>query len=517
MDKEPADVGMGPPKALVVAFACAVVLVGALAPRALWQWGYTVTAKLWVCLAILWLIELMVYPRIGRSGRMGCAGGVLIGLFVRAGMAAAAAGADYGTDTFPRAFVRYYGQFWLGAGLQVLMATMLLWLLSDLVPAVRQLEEVRTAASRRRGRGDLLSELLAEARKGATEAKPVPTETPTATEEGSLEMPQPPVSEATPPASDEEPIAAEEAPAAEPASVEAPGPFAGAGSTDISDQDTSELEPVRPEGTTVTEPLAAQGISQELVRAAVLDAARRATGVDDLRYLAWPEPPSIIANPPSEADERTTAAAIRTAAGAAGALAEAGLLGSPDLVVLVFRSAGMVLVAAMEAIVAVRYMGPPALGSLVLQGRRIVAELQAPWPEISCAEDVRTSRLAEAAASCDALVSRAAETGQYLAWFQVGATEDLVVVSSSATDMATSAHASAALWHAASELGRQCVHASLRRVLICCQRGAVAAGTVRRADGGTLCLVRIAPGVQPGMAAAEIETLAALCENIADA
>lgn len=497
----------GPSRTLVVAFACAVLLVGALAPGALWQWGYTLTAGLLPCLAVLWLIELAVYPRLGRSGRMGCAGGVLAGLLLRAAMAAATAGWAHGPETFPRAFVRYYGEFWLGAGLQVLMAAMLLWLLSDLVPAVRHLEEVRTTTARRRGRGELLAELLAEARKGVAQGEPVALAPQAPAQEGAAKPDQPEAIEVVP-------VAAQaEAALAEPAAEETPDASAAAGPTSISDQDTSELEPVRPAAETATTIELVEGVSQEVVRAAVLDAARRVAGVEDLRYLAWSGLPAVIANPPSEADETATAAAATAAAGAARALSEAGLLGAPDLVVLVFRSAGMLLTAATEAIVAMRYAGTAALGSLVMQGRQVAAELQASWPEIPLVEDVQAAKPAEAPEGCEALFSRAVETGQSLGWYQVGTGEYLALVASGATDLATSAQAFTALWRAASELGRQCVHASLRRLLICCERGAVAAGTVKKADERTLHLVRIAPGVQPGMAAAELETLAALCET----
>lgn len=495
----------GPSRTLVVAFACAVLLVGALAPGALWQWGYTMTAGLLPCLAVLWLIELAVYPRLGRSGRMGGAGGVLAGLLLRAAMAATTAGWAHGSDAFSRAFVRYYGEFWLGAGLQVLMAAMLLWLLSDLMPAVRHLEEVTTPTPRRRGRRELLAELLAEARKGVAQGEQVALAPQAPAPEGTTKPDQPEATEVVPVA-----VQAEAALTERVAQV-APDASA-AGTTSISDQDTSELEPVRPEaeaGTTAQ----LVGVSQEVVRAAVLDAARRAAGVEDLRYLAWPGLPAVIANPPSEADETATAAAATAAAGAARALSEAGLLGAPDLLVLVFRSAGMLLTAATEAIVAMRYVGTAALGSLVMQGRQIAAQLQAPWPEIPLVEDVQTPKPTEAPEGCESLVSRAAETGQSLGWYQVGTGEYIALVASGATDLTTSAQAYTALWRAASELGRQCVHASLRRLLICCERGAVAAGTVRKADERTLHLVRIAPGVQPGMAAAELETLAALCET----
>lgn len=495
----------GPAKPLVVAFACAVLVVGVFAPAALWQWGYTLTARLWLCLVALWAIELVVYPRLGRSGRMGCTGGVTVGLLVRAGMAAATAGWAHRPDAFTSAFVRYYGEFWLGAVLQVLMAAMLLWLLSDLVPSVGQLEEAKPPPSRRRGRGELLAELLAEARKGVAEGEAVPIAPAVAAGEQTPEPPQAEAAQAPPAATEEE--------AAQPVAVEMPDVTAAVSEAAISDQDTSELAPV---STETPKPEAAElleGVPEEVVRAAVLDAAQRAAGVEDLRYLAWPHTPAVIANPPSEADEAATAAAVAAAAGAARALAEAGLLGAPELVALVFRSAGMLLAAATEAIVAVRYVGPQSLGGLVMQGRHVATELQAPWPEIPLTEDAQALRLTEASASCEALANRVAETGQSLGWYQIAAAEELAVVASGATDMPASARASVMLWRAASELGRQCVHATLRRLLICCERGAVTAGTIKRTDGPALYLVRIAPGVQPGMAAAELESLAALCES----
>ena len=490
---------------LVVAFACAVVVVGTLAPGALWQWGYTYKAGLWPCLVALWLIEVAAYPRAGRNERMGCAGSALVGLAVRAGMAALTAWWAHGADAFGQAFVRYYGEFWLGAGLQVLMAAMLLWLLSDLVPSVRQLEEAQTATSRRRGRGELLAELLAETRKGLAEVEATPIPTPAMAEKSGEAAPAEPAAAA--------PVeAAEKVPAALAAAAGLQA-SASLGQPDISDQDTSELEPVRSEAETRIAVEAVEAGGQEVVRAAVLDAARRAAGVEDLRYLSWPESFAVIANPPSEADEVATAAAVRTAAGAARALAEAGLLGAPELVVLVFRTAGMLVAPATEAAVAVRYVGTQALGSLVMQGRHLAADLQAPWPEVLLDEDAQMPQIAEVPPRCEALTSRVAATGQSLAWYQVGGAEELVVVASGATDMPASARALAILWRAASELGRQCVHASVRRLLMCCERGAAAAAAVRRADGGVLHLVRVAPGVQPGMAAAELEGLVTLCES----
>lgn len=495
----------GPGKPLVVAFACAVLVVGVFAPAALWQWGYTLTAKLWLCLAVLWIIELAVYPRVGRSERMGCAGAAMAGLLVRAGMAAATAGWAHRPDAFTRAFARYYGEFWIGAGLQVLMAAMLLWLLSDLVPSVRQLEETKPSPPRRRGRGELLAELLAEARKGVAEGEADLGAPAVAAEDQAPEPPQAEAGEAPPALAEEE--------AAQPAGAETSAVTAAASEATISDQDTSELAPVSAETQTPEAPELVEGVPEEVVRAAVLDAAQRAAGVADLRYLAWSQTPAVIANPPTEADEPATAAAVVAAAGAARALAEAGLLGVPQIAVLLFRSAGMLLAAATEAIVAVRYVGAQPLGSLVMQGRHLTTELQAPWPEIPLAEDAQALRLTEIPASCQALAKRAAETGQSLGWYQVAAAEELAVVASGATDMPASARASVMLWRAAAELGRQCVHATLRRLLICCERGAVTAGAVKRADGPTLYLVRIAPGVQPGMAAAELESLAALCES----
>jgi predicted regulator of Ras-like GTPase activity (Roadblock/LC7/MglB family) len=462
-------------------FAGAVIVIGLLGPGALWEWGYQYTLPFVVCLPVLWVIEFGLYSLVSRKGALGILPGLGLGLLGRGVMAAAAATWAAGAAGFIGAFVRYYAEFWLGGVLQIVMATMLLWLLADLVPAVQELADAEGGAPRRRNRRRLLDELLASEGRAARGAA--------VSEEEDEEEPE------------EEAEAAEEA---------APEPEVAA-----PEEPTLETGPVEEPTAPVVQTPVSYGPADEIMQMAVLEAARHASGVEELQALTGPSldfgdrpVPQVIGNPPREADALAVSSSCLRVAASVSVLSDAAMLGQPTVAALLPKAGGILLVPAQGALVCVRSPVSQPVGALVAQGRKLATALQAPWP---AGLDQETGAVSEAPPACEGLVAQVAQTGHTLRWHDLGSLGVVALVASAGADHVRAAAAAEALWRAAADLSRQCNHSTLRRLLICGERGAAAAAPVRIGDGGFL-LARLAPGAQPGLVMAELESLAAACQ-----
>ncbi len=492
----------GPSKIVLLLFALAVVIIGLLGPGALWAWGYDgCVLPLVVCLPVVWVIEFALYTLVSRRSALGILPGLGLGLAGRAAMAALAALWAQGPNAFAQGFLRYYGEFWLGALLQIAMATMLLWLLADLVPAVQELTATEASKLRRsrRRRRRLLDELL----EGESAAPSLEAEEEEDEEDEEDEAGEEEAAPAEPEVVAE--VAEEPAPEAEAAPVEEP--------VAVSEPEAVP-EPLPSEALSATpaESSIGYGATDEVMRMAVIEAARQASGVEDLRALAGPTPdfPQIIGNPPREADAVSVAALAFRAAAATAALTDAAMLGAPTMAALLPKAGGILLVAAQGAVVCVRSPVSQAVGLFVAQGRKTASALQAPWTG-PAGIDLDLSIVAEAAPACQALVTAVAPSGNALTWHDLGHLGVVALVASAGADHLRAAAAMEALWRVAADLSRQCNHSTLRRILLCGERGSAAAAPVRIGDGGFL-LARLAPGAQPGMVMAELESLVAACQ-----
>ncbi len=538
-------------RGLLLAFAAAAFVVGAVGSGVLWQSGYRGLVSPSVLLPVAWVFELVVYLIAhGRRSGQGPGAGLLVGLSARAAMAAATAllwaeGAPW-TD----AFLRYYGSSWVGVVLQISMAALLVWFIADLAPAVAQLEaESRSTRPAPEGeRGRLLDELIrpesqppppvarssedapgpaepAEAPEvldvvlddepeaepePAAEARGLPTlgarlheepeaQTAAADEEVAPEEPQVPeadedreidiVLEREPP-EDLEPVAPGPEPHfPEPASMDEP--------TGI-EQETSELEAV-----TDASP------QLEVVGWALSEAIRNAVGVEDARPLALLPGCGVlvVTNAPREVDEEAATRHCLTGATALTLLVRHGLLGEPGLAAGLFRAGGMLVAPAQDAIVLLRWGAPANLGVLAGQGRRLAGAFQAAWP----AADRLPRRLdlaeADPGEPLPLMEEWARSLGQQTASHRVHGVGKVMTLASAGCEHRRAAAAAGALWQSWSEFGRICGHGGLRRLVVACDSGAAALGLAQPESGDPLLLVRLAPQAQLGMAAAEVERL----------
>ncbi len=498
----------GPSKLVLLLFAIGVVLIGLLGPGALWAWGYDgCVLPLIVCLPVVWIIEFSLYTLVSRQSAMGILPGLGLGMLGRVIMAAVATawvlgptGLAHGFGkSFSSEFLRYYGEFWLGAILQIIMTTMLLWLTADLVPAVQELTEAETGKPKRsrRRRRRLLDELLegesaAPGLEGEEEDEEEDEEEPeeAAPAEGVKAAVEVPIEQSS------ETVTL---PIEEPVAISEPEP-------------EPEPAPSEPFSTTPAESTKSYGATDEVLRMAVIEAARQASGVEDLQALAGPtrDFPQIIGNPPREADAVAVAALAFHATSAAAVLTDAGMLGAPTMAALLPKAGGILLVAAQGAVVCVRSPVSQAVGIFVAQGRKMASALQASWtgPE---GIDLDLTIVKETPSACPALTAAVSQTGNALTWHDLGHLGVVALVASAGADHLRAAAAMEALWRVSADLSRQCNHSTLRRILLCGERGSAAAAPVRIGDGGFL-LARLAPGAQPGMVMAELESLAAACQ-----
>jgi hypothetical protein len=491
-------------------FPVAALVLGTLGAGVLWVWSYQKALRPSLALPLAWTVEVVAYLVLGRRCNVvGRVLGLLLGLVTRAVMAAASAAIWPSAGRWSDGFVTYYACYWPGMALQILMASMLVWFAVELAGGPGELvrvgggEEVLGAADRRR----LLDELLAPAQE---EGAGVGGESLPETGGEEAASPAPPLGE---------PAQAEAEPAAEaPAegrllvgvgvSSEREGEEAemGAAATvSTAEQDTSELPAVR----------AGTG-GGEVVAWAVAEAGQRVSGQQDLRPL--PLVPGarvhVIANLPAHSDAAAVSEACLRLGAAAAFLGRFGLVGEPLAAMALWRAGGMVVVPGQQALVCVRATAPPNLALLAAQARRLAAALQAAWPEVE-AIGLRLE-LPEVTASeslVPAVDSWAQEAGQQALWQRVEGMGATVVVGSAGCEAGQAAAAAGLLWRALVDFGRLVTQGGPRRALLTCTAGAGALAWVQ-ADGGTpLLLVRLAPGAQPGLAAAEVERLAALCQE----
>ncbi len=150
-------------RGLLLAFAAAAFVVGIVGCGVLWQSGYRSAIAPTALMPLAWICELFVYLIAhGRRAGIGAGAALLVGLFARAAMASSTALIWPEGVGWWEAFQRYYGSAWAGVLLQISMAALLVWFISDLAPAVAQLtaENRSTPPPSREQRGRLLDELM---------------------------------------------------------------------------------------------------------------------------------------------------------------------------------------------------------------------------------------------------------------------------------------------------------------------------------------------------------------------
>lgn len=549
-------------RGLLLAFAAAAFVVGAVGSGVLWQSGYRALVSPSVLLPVAWVFELVVYLIAdGRRSGRGPGIGLLTGLVARAAMAAATAFLWAEGTPWTEAFLRYYGSSWVGVVLQISMAALLVWFIADLAPAVAQLtaESRSTRPAPRGDRGRLLDELIRPESQipppvvPSSADAPAPAEIAEAPEVLDVVLDNEPAPEPDEEAEDEAP-APEPVPAApgppslgarpheDPEAVmaavdEEPAPEEPQALEDHEDREIAVVldreppeapeppaaapEPEFPEPVSMEEPTTLEQETSELeavtdvspqlevVGWAVSEAVRNAVDVGDARPLA-PLPGSsvlVVTNAPREVDEEAVARHCLTGAAALTLLVRHGLLGEPTMAAGLFRGGGMLVAPARDAMVLLHWGAPANLGLLAGLGRRLVGALQGTWPAAGRLPPGPALAEADPGEPMPALDEWARSLGQQTASHRVHGLGKVMTLASAGCEHRRAAAAAAALWQSWSEFGRACGHGGLRRLIVACDSGAAALGLVQPESGDPLLLVRLASQAQLGIAAAQVERL----------